>query len=151
MCIRDRFDPHCNQFGYGAEGADDEWRQRVGCKHPHDSEDTILEDERITGKGDHALPSGPLLIADPGIPDDRVGDVRQPLLGDAANLELTHWNPAMTAVEMGVDSRAGLQLQHLLGVVQRPDPCEGRTKIVHNRLGASAPVSYTHLRAHETP
>jgi len=68
----------------------------------------------VTGEGDHALALRPAGVADAGIAADSVRQVGLPFLGDQADLELANRHAPVGTVEVRVEARAGLQLQHLL-------------------------------------
>jgi hypothetical protein len=57
--------------------------------------------------------------------------MRTPLLCDEANVELTHWNPGVFAIQAGVNACAGLQLQEILLVIERPNTNESGLQETH--------------------
>ena len=59
------------------------------------------------------------------------------LLCDEANLELANRHAGMFAVQASVKTCAGLQLQHVLSVVERPNACESPVEVTHYGLGAA--------------
>ena len=71
-------------------------------EHRHDTDEAALDDQRVARKGDHAFPLGPILIADTGVADDGVREMRSSLLGDQADLEPADRNPAVGAVQVRV-------------------------------------------------
>ena len=64
----------------------------------------------------------------------RVGQMRKTLGCDQANFQRSHGNPAVWAIEMGVQSCAGLQFEHLDAGVERPDPRKGCVKVMDEGL-----------------
>jgi hypothetical protein len=89
----------------------------------------------MAGKGDHAFPPGPFLIADFGIADDGIGQVRLAIARDAPYLELSDRDLSMRAVQMGVEAGARLQLEHAFTFVQGPDSRKGGAHEGDERLG----------------
>jgi hypothetical protein len=73
-----------------------------------------------------------------GITQDSVGQEGFPLLGDQADLVLTHGHLAMSAVGVRVQAATGLEFQHVLRFVQRPDAGQRPIQVPDHRPGALA-------------
>src|SRR5262249_26536107 len=89
-------------------------------------------------ESNHALSPGPLGVTHTRISEDGVGQVGFPLLADQADLVLAHGHPAVSTIEMRVQARTGLQFQHIIRFVQRPDACERPIQVPDHRLGTLA-------------
>jgi hypothetical protein len=59
------------------------------------------------------------------------------LLCDQPDFELPNGHAGVFAVQAGVKTCAGLQLQHILLVVERPNAGESRVEVTHYGLGAA--------------
>ena len=59
------------------------------------------------------------------------------MLCDQANLELANGHAGVFAVQTGVKTCTGLQLQHVLLVVDRPNASKGRVEVTSYGLGAA--------------
>ena len=105
-------------------------------KERHDADDTVVHNQRVAGKRHHPFSPRPFLIAHFGIADDGVGQVRLAILRDAPNLELSDRDPSMRAVQMRVEARARLQLEHAFAFVEGPDSGKGGPEMRDERLGA---------------
>ena len=105
--------------------------ERLAGEHRHHAHEPVVHQERVARKGDHALPLRPLLVAHTGIDRHGVGQVRPPLLGDQADLVLADRNPAVRAVQVGVQPGAGLEFENVplgLSVQMRAKaPCRWST------------------------
>ena len=62
--------------------------KRLACEQGHRAHKPLLDDQRIAGKSHQSLPCCPLMIAEAGISQDRIGQMGLPLLGNQADLEL---------------------------------------------------------------
>src|SRR5262249_55182242 len=77
------------------------------------------------------------MVVDSGILDDIIGHVRLSLLRDPSNLQFSYGNTAMRAIQMLVQSGAGLKLQHTPVLIQRPDSGECGIETLDDRLSAT--------------
>ena len=59
------------------------------------------------------------------------------LLCDQANAEFANGHAGVFAVQAGVKTCTGLQLQHVLSVVERPNACESPVEVTHYGLSAA--------------
>src|SRR5260370_35920353 len=57
------------------------------------------------------------------------------LLCDQANSEFANGYAGVFAVQAGVKTRTGLQLKHVLQVVERPNACESPVEVTYYGLG----------------
>ena len=114
----------------------DETGKRVAREHRHHTDEAVLHEERKAGKRDHRFPLGPFLVVHPGVPDHCIGEVWPLLRRDEPDFVLTYGHAAVRAVDVCVQPSARLQLEHPLGVVQRPDACERRVQVPNQRLAA---------------
>ena len=105
-------------------------------KERHDADDTVIHNQRMAGKRHHPFSSRPFLIAHFGIADDGVGQVRLAIPRDPPDLELSERDPSMRAVQMRVEARTRLQLEHAFAFVEGPDSGKGGPEMRDERLGA---------------
>ncbi len=110
--------------------------KRLPAEHGHHPHQPTLHDQGMTGEGHHPLLFGPFLVAHKRIVCDVVGQVRQPLFGDEADLVLPDGYPAVETIEVGVHPCAGLQLQHLRPFIKRPDSGECCIQVLDHALRA---------------
>ena len=111
--------------------------ERLAGEHRHHAHQPVVHQERVARKGHHALPLRPPLVAHTGIDRHGVGQVRPPLLGDQADLVLADRNPAVRAVQVGVQPGAGLEFENVPLGVERPDAGEGPVQVAHQGLGTA--------------
>ena len=69
---------------------------------------------------------------------DVVGQMRAPALRNPADLKLPDRDAAVRAVQMGVQTGARPQHQHLFLRIQSPDAGESRIEMAHEQLAAAA-------------
>ena len=62
--------------------------------------------------------------------------MRLPLGGDESDLQSPDGDATVGPVQVCVHARARLELEHLLGFVQRPDAREGRVEVPDQRVAA---------------
>ena len=113
------------------------WRGNwLACDQGHRAHEPLLDDERKTGEGHHlARPWFAIMIAEIGIRHDRIGQARLSLLGDQANLSLADADTGVRAIELGIKSRACLQLQKVI-ITERPDPGQRGVEMADDGLAA---------------
>src|SRR5271157_5728089 len=110
-------DARGDDVGHGAQSVQGGSREFMAAEQGHHSLDAISADQRVPRECDHPLAPGPLLIAKTRVADDLVDQVGLAIPGDQADLELPHGYPAVRAVKVGVNPRAGLELEDVLSLV----------------------------------
>ena len=80
----------------------------VRARTSHHADESVFDEQRITGEGDHAGAPRPFLVADARVVRDIVGEMRPALLCDEADFELADGHARVRAVEVRVDACAGL-------------------------------------------
>ena len=102
----------------------------------HDTHGAVSDEQRMARKGNHALVPH-LGLVDSWIVHDIVVDHEPlPFFGDQVNLEESCWPRPLGAIEIGVQSRCSLDLQHIVVLVRCPDACCGHLKMSHHQLCA---------------
>jgi hypothetical protein len=133
------------------ELAGDPERQRIGDRRQavervvvelaprvdrHHADDPVLDPQRVAGERDDLLVPGPLGAADLGVDRHVIGEVRDPVLGDRADVVIIEPQRGERAVERGRDPGARAQLQGPGGVVDGPDPRQRGIEVPDHAVGA---------------
>jgi hypothetical protein len=84
-------------------------------------------------KGNHALVPHPGLVDSWIVHDIVVDHEPLPFFGDQVDLEESCWPRPLGAIEIGVQSRCSLDLQHIAVLVRCPDACYGHLEMSHHR------------------
>ncbi len=105
-------------------------------EHAHNAHDPILDNERVAGEGGHLFISYPVLVINPRIVLDIVGQMRSSFLSNQTDFELSKRNSTVTTIQPSVHSSACLQLQFLAIAVERPDAGKGRVEMPNHCFGA---------------
>ncbi len=101
------FDGQGDGVSHHCQRTEGGWGERFAGEHRHNPHQPIFNNQGVTREGNHPFPLGPFLVADAGIFDNGVGQVRLFLLSDQANLELPEGDTAVRSVDVGVHPRAG--------------------------------------------
>ncbi len=111
-------------------------REFAAREDRHDAHQLRVDEQGISGEGDHPLPARPERVVHMRVDLFSGRQLRCPLEGDHAHRQHADRHPRLRAVQLGVCAGAGLKFQHPLGVVQRPDAREAAVEVLHQRLGA---------------
>ena len=65
-----------------------------------------------------------------------IGQMRSSLCRDQADFQTAHGDAGVTALQVGVKTGTGLELEHVVVFVHGPDAGKGCPQIVHHRLRA---------------
>ena len=130
------FDPQGDHIRHRPERLEYGLRERPSGEDGQDPSQAGFHDQGVTRESDHPLTPGPHRVAEAWVAEEVVGQVRPAFLSNPPDLEMADRDPAVGAVDVGVQSGAGLQHQDVLTRTERPDPGEGRVEVLHQGLGA---------------
>src|SRR5262249_6741084 len=129
-------DPLRDRVGDGTQCIKRILAQGVTREHCDHSHKMIFNQERIARKSDHTLFLRPFLVANIRVINDIISEQRSSLPRNPAYLEFSDRHFAMGSIDMCVHSRAGLKFQHIVRMIEQPDPSERSIKITYDRFRA---------------
>src|SRR5439155_10405550 len=101
-------DSHGNRSGHGPQCVQHVFGENPFGKHCHNTDEALAHDQGMACEGDHPFPPGPFGIANTGIVENIVREMRPPLLRDQPNLEFADRYSAVWTVEVRIHARTGL-------------------------------------------